>query len=86
MKLKSSLSGFVLLFTLAAAALAASTGGAQTTRCATSTKGEHVASFIEHGGGLNSCGCHFNRQTGACHCHQASSCGCECQPATCPRR
>jgi hypothetical protein len=37
----------------------------------------------EHGGGLNACGCHFNRKTGECHCHQARSCGCSCQPATC---
>ena len=37
----------------------------------------------EHGGGLNACGCHFNRKTGECHCHQPKSCGCSCQPATC---
>jgi hypothetical protein len=36
-----------------------------------------------HGGGLNSCGCHFNRKTGACHCHRNTGCGCECQPASC---
>lgn len=40
---------------------------------------------VEHGGGLNACGCHFNRKTGECHCHRPRSCGCECQPATCPR-
>jgi hypothetical protein len=39
---------------------------------------------LEHGGGLNACGCHFNRKTGACHCHQDRGCGCECQPARCP--
>lgn len=38
---------------------------------------------VEHGGGLNKCGCHFNRKTGACHCHQRKGCGCACQPATC---
>jgi hypothetical protein len=38
---------------------------------------------IFHGGGLNRCGCHFNRKTGDCHCHQARGCGCPCQPAGC---
>lgn len=38
----------------------------------------------EHGGGLNACGCHFNRKQGTCHCHQDRGCGCECQPARCP--
>lgn len=37
----------------------------------------------EHGGGLNACGCHFDRKTGLCHCHRPRACGCECQPATC---
>lgn len=36
-----------------------------------------------HGGGLNRCGCHFNRKTGECHCHRSRGCGCECQPASC---
>lgn len=36
-----------------------------------------------HGGGLNRCGCHFNRSTGECHCHQPSGCGCECEPSHC---
>lgn len=31
---------------------------------------------VRHGGGLNSCGCHFNRKTGVCHCHRAPACGC----------
>lgn len=39
----------------------------------------------EHGGGLNKCGCHFNRKTGECHCHQPRGCGCDCQPAYCKR-
>jgi hypothetical protein len=38
---------------------------------------------IAHGGGLNVCGCHFNRKTGECHCHQDRGCGCECQPDHC---
>jgi hypothetical protein len=38
---------------------------------------------VFHGGGLNACGCHFNRQTGECHCHQSRGCGCACQSAAC---
>lgn len=38
---------------------------------------------VAHGGGLNACGCHFNRKTGECHCHQPRACGCACQPAGC---
>lgn len=38
---------------------------------------------LEHGGGLNACGCHFNRKTGECHCHQPRGCGCPCQPVSC---
>jgi hypothetical protein len=38
---------------------------------------------LAHGGGLNSCGCHFDRKAGTCHCHRNTGCGCECQPATC---
>lgn len=41
------------------------------------------AVFFAHGGGLNKCGCHFNRKTGECHCHQDRGCGCECQPSSC---
>ncbi|MBN9411474.1 MAG: hypothetical protein J0H69_20205 [Burkholderiales bacterium] len=37
----------------------------------------------EHGGGLNACGCHFNRKEGTCHCHRPRACGCACQPSTC---
>ncbi|MEX0999866.1 MAG: hypothetical protein WD000_07910 [Thermodesulfobacteriota bacterium] len=36
-----------------------------------------------HGGGLNKCGCHFNRKTNECHCHRNTGCGCECQPSSC---
>jgi len=38
---------------------------------------------LAHGGGLNKCGCHFNRKTGECHCHRPRACGCECQPDYC---
>lgn len=41
------------------------------------------AVLYAHGGGLNKCGCHFNRKTGECHCHQDKGCGCECQPSRC---
>lgn len=44
------------------------------------------AAAFAHGGGLNACGCHFNRKTGECHCHQQRGCGCECQPSHCPGR
>jgi hypothetical protein len=36
-----------------------------------------------HGGGLNACGCHFNRKTGECHCHRPRTCGCTCEPPSC---
>ena len=39
--------------------------------------------LLAHGGGLNSCGCHFNRKTGECHCHRDRGCGCECQSNRC---
>ena len=39
--------------------------------------------LFAHGGGLNKCGCHFNRKTGECHCHQDRGCGCDCQPSRC---
>ena len=39
-----------------------------------------------HGGGLNACGCHFNRKTGTCHCHQDRGCGCACQSPSCPTK
>lgn len=38
---------------------------------------------VHHGGGLNACGCHFNRKSGECHCHQNRECGCACQPSSC---
>jgi hypothetical protein len=36
-----------------------------------------------HSGGVNACGCHFNRKTGECHCHHETKCGCACQPPSC---
>ena len=39
-----------------------------------------------HGGGLNACGCHFNRKTGECHCHQDRGCGCACEPSHCAKK
>ncbi len=41
------------------------------------------APLYAHGGGLNSCGCHFNRKTGECHCHRDWGCGCECESGSC---
>jgi len=41
------------------------------------------AADVDHGGGLNKCGCHVNHKTGDCHCHQDRGCGCACQPASC---
>jgi hypothetical protein len=41
---------------------------------------------LAHGGGLNSCGCHFNRKTGECHCHRPRSCGCACEPPECTHK
>lgn len=32
------------------------------------------ADDVEHGGGLNKCGCHINHETGECHCHQDRGC------------
>jgi hypothetical protein len=32
------------------------------------------AEDLEHGGGLNKCGCHVNHKTGECHCHQDRGC------------
>lgn len=40
-------------------------------------------SVVAHGGGLNACGCHFNRKTGVCHCHRDRGCGCACEPSRC---
>jgi endonuclease YncB( thermonuclease family) len=45
-----------------------------------------VDDVLEHGGGLNTCGCHFNRKTGECHCHRFYGCGCACQAPSCPER
>ena len=42
-----------------------------------------VEFLYAHGGGINKCGCHFNRKTNECHCHQNKGCGCECQPSSC---
>lgn len=42
-----------------------------------------VENILEHGGGLNGCGCHFNRKTGECHCHRGGGCGCACEAPSC---
>ena len=68
-----------------------STGGAasvssSTYPCGSGIEPESAAAEILHGGGLNSCGCHFNRKTGECHCHRPKECGCECEPASCKEK
>lgn len=45
--------------------------------------GTGITGDLEHGGGLNNCGCHVKRSTGDCHCHQDRGCGCSCQPPSC---
>ncbi len=65
--------------TLASLSISASTPTDTIASCELERAGDVVA----HGGGLNKCGCHFNRKTGGCHCHQSRGCGCECQPAGC---
>ncbi|SRR6266851_697193 len=47
--------------------------------------GALTAPALAHGGGLNACGCHFDHQTGECHCHRPRGCGCPCQPPGCAR-
>lgn len=61
--------------------LAMGSEGVATTRC--ESRATLALHMPEHSGGLNKCGCHFNRKTGECHCHQTRGCGCECQPASC---
>lgn len=40
-----------------------------------------------HSGGLNECGCHFNRKTNECHCHRKSkNCGCEGEAPSCAEK
>lgn len=72
-----------LLAVLAAVAFASLSVSASTPDTVTVCKLARTDDIVAHGGGLNRCGCHFNRKTGGCHCHQPSACGCECQPATC---
>lgn len=84
--LQAAVATAATLMPLTADTLAAATERPATlARCAPLVSGQHDED-IEHGGGLNACGCHFNRKTGECHCHQARGCGCECQPAGCPVR
>ena len=69
----------------------ASTSGAVTERapligCGASTHFDGLANEPMHGGGLNACGCHFNRKTGECHCHRPRACGCECEPESCKKK
>ena len=52
--------------------------------CAGAAFQSQTEEALEHGGGLNACGCHFNRKEGTCHCHRPRACGCACQPSTCP--
>lgn len=43
-----------------------------------------ATNLFAHGGGLNQCGCHFDRKKNECHCHRESAnCGCDCEAASC---
>lgn len=64
--------GFALAIGLASSSIVSATGEAS--QCDLLTLGS--VDEVRHGGGLNSCGCHFNRKTGECHCHRAPACGC----------
>jgi hypothetical protein len=77
--LQLSLVSLAVLLALANPADIASTNRA----CSVSASDLVIGVTAEHGGGLNGCGCHFNRKTGECHCHQPRGCGCACQPSTC---
>lgn len=76
---------FVLVVALFASNVGANPDGSKVT-CVSALDveaPEYDSSRLAHGGGLNSCGCHFNRKTGECHCHKPRGCGCDCQPSSC---
>ena len=35
---------------------------------------------VQHSGGTDKCGCHFNRKTGEYHCHNRKQRGGDCPP------
>ena len=39
-----------------------------------------VKQEINHSGGTDKCGCHFNRKTGEYHCHNRKQRGGDCPP------
>ena len=39
-----------------------------------------IQQVVQHSGGTDKCGCHFNRKTGEYHCHNRKQRGGDCPP------
>ena len=44
------------------------------------TDKEFTTQVIQHSGGTDKCGCHYNRKTGEYHCHKRKKRGGDCPP------
>ena len=42
--------------------------------------GNYLKQIVQHSGGTDKCGCHFNRKTGEYHCHNRKQRGGDCPP------